>query len=499
MPKHQKKKLEDDTSKHPIDKKSKSVRADAPSRAPALVALDAFIRMSTWAQNHMSRMQSHLRNPSQSLIEAAKQRQSIWVDFALNNNDIDVLQKDENGNTALHYCAFHGDVVNLKRLLALGAKLCVKNKNGHYPAHMTAKGQSHECFDLLIPDDERKWEKNDLFMAKLWRQGNKMQVLLNVATGSKNSSFWAECSLLSGADVNFNWKQNSWNTINTTGYLHNAIENKNAKTVACLVRHGANLEAVDPSCEKTPLFQALSQLSENEDSPDAVKSIVAIVNTLIEAGANVKAESIWNGSSLTYVGFAAILHESYDIARQLLDRGACPNDMDWQGAYNALHAVARSTKHIQPIDSSLYANPQTNPEYLSHVANYNQKKRVIDAGNEQICKMYQLLLDHGGDATTKDCSGAKPSEIIIDPKTQKEFIRIERDQSFRKLQVVSDYFVSQGSESREALLHIATFLPSFNGVTRHNLNSAFQKYRDTKNEIILSRRISSSGDMALDK
>jgi len=82
-------------------------------------------------------------------VEAARVGNAELI-CELLNRDVDVNVKNNYGNTALHWSAYHGNVHILRTLLRHGARVNEKNSVGNTPLHDSIKAHNLECMKLLL-------------------------------------------------------------------------------------------------------------------------------------------------------------------------------------------------------------------------------------------------------------------------------------------------------------------------------------------------------------
>ncbi|XP_048762419.2 uncharacterized protein LOC125670992 isoform X2 [Ostrea edulis] len=84
------------------------------------------------------------------ILQAAKKNDSESLTRLLTEfPNADLTAVDENGKTALHYCANNGDANNADTLLSRGAQPNMVDKNGNTPLHIAAKKDAVEVIEML--------------------------------------------------------------------------------------------------------------------------------------------------------------------------------------------------------------------------------------------------------------------------------------------------------------------------------------------------------------
>lgn len=63
--------------------------------------------------------------------------------------DVNINQQDHNGNAPLHLAALLGDMKSCSYLLQYGAKVLIRNRDGHSPSQLAFQQKHMQCFNYL--------------------------------------------------------------------------------------------------------------------------------------------------------------------------------------------------------------------------------------------------------------------------------------------------------------------------------------------------------------
>jgi ankyrin repeat protein/beta-lactamase regulating signal transducer with metallopeptidase domain len=266
--------------------------------------------------------------PSLSLHQAAATGDKGQVEKLLAQG-ADLNEKDKDGSTPLHEAAGNGwrDVARL--LLEKGANVEAADASGQTPLHRASRfGSRHICALLLAKGasvNARDSRGNTVLHAALGRQ----EVDRNLF----------ELLLAKGADVKARNEQGETP-------LHLACRARRPATYTqqreeaadVLLAHGAEVDATDKS-GRTPLHVAV------ENGQDKA------VGLLLAKGAAVEAK---NAAGATALHVAATYRHSSDIVESLLNRGADVNSVDSEGQ-TPLHYAARRGDNETTVERLLIA------------------------------------------------------------------------------------------------------------------------------------------------
>ena len=194
-----------------------------------------------------------------SLVQAAELGRVNVVHHMLREG-ISASQKDENGNTPLHFAALRGNVEMMKILLAAGADPNATNTIGNVPLlNAVSNQQSEEVVSLLLKHGAK------VPQTYAFTGGN---TLLHFAARYGNST---TCELLLDAGADIHAKNVQGETP-----LFFSIDSCDTKTMQFLIDRGAEVQTRD-NLGRTPLYRA------------AGVGDLSMVGTLIAAGAELNA------------------------------------------------------------------------------------------------------------------------------------------------------------------------------------------------------------------
>ncbi len=258
-------------------------------------------------------------NYASPLIDAVKNNNLTEVQKLIKNG-VDVNEKDDYGETALHFAADVGSVDIAKLLLKSGANVNAKNQNGGLTPLMVA---SFAMRAQILTDKaaREKMLNNEAKIVKLLldhgalvnEKDNQGETALMYGTTTTPK---IESLLIKhGADVNA--KDKNGETV-----LINAAAAGNPEIVELLLKHGADAKAKDNDgvtaiISASLIFLGLyknDRAAEEKRFNDATK----IVKMLIEKGADVNAKGVNDVTALMFVSISGVM----GIAKMLLDKKA---------------------------------------------------------------------------------------------------------------------------------------------------------------------------------
>ena len=199
--------------------------------------------------------------------------------------------KSWKGLSPLHDAAMHGDLATVKRLLANGADVNVKNEYGYTPLHGILSSYSWngevypgalEILDLLLKNGADVNAKHGNGATPL----HKMAFPSDDNTSTEQIEFFVKAIDLlvtNGADVNVTY----W----SRPVLHHAVYSAPIKVIEEIVAHGADINFQYPHSLSTIRSQV-----ENRSSP-RFKAILAVFNNADELRAKKQAQLAGGGSS----------------------------------------------------------------------------------------------------------------------------------------------------------------------------------------------------------
>ncbi|MDD4520194.1 MAG: ankyrin repeat domain-containing protein, partial [Alphaproteobacteria bacterium] len=216
------------------------------------------------------------------------------------DSGVNVNEKDESGQTLLHFISSMGLLNSAKFLLENGADENIKDNAGKTPLDYAQNEEIKTLFHTSKTSS--KSEINPLHEAVKKGDIEKVKSLLD-----------------SGMDAN---------TQDEDGLapLHEANENRDKEIVALLLEAGANID-IEDNDGYTPLHYACA---------NGAKEIVAL---LLEAGANVNAKNKNGRSPLYFVN-------NKEIAQILLDKGVDFRSKDKDGNTPLVFAYANEAKEV---------------------------------------------------------------------------------------------------------------------------------------------------------
>jgi ankyrin repeat protein len=330
--------------------------------AVAGLAAAAVAGGALFVARHGSAGPSNLSAPEhRSLLDAAKDGDTASVLAALKAG-ADVNARGADGTTALIWAAYNGDAELAKRLIAAGADVEARNDFGAFALSEAAMTGSAPVINALLAGGAKVEGANaegETPLMEVARTGNldAAKALLKAgadvnakeAWGGQSPLMWAAAQsqpemikllLASGADVNARGMVREWQRkvikeprpkdMNNGGFtpLLYAAREGCTECAKALVAGGADLNLPDPQ-RVTPLVLALLNLHFD------------FASYLIEAGADVNKWDLYgrtplymaaDTNTLPVMGNGAMVVlpsmdklTGFDVAKQLLDKGADPN------------------------------------------------------------------------------------------------------------------------------------------------------------------------------
>jgi ankyrin repeat protein/beta-lactamase regulating signal transducer with metallopeptidase domain len=287
-----------------------------PSTIAATVVLLVALLMVPTALVLTARAQTEVPKPqTQSLppLDQAAAAGDLEKVNKLLAQGADLNGKDKDGWTPLHHAAWNGRRDVAAVLIAKGANVNATNATNRTALHLAAAFGDRFVPELLLAKG-----------ANINARDEAGDTPLHVAAG-----FWCvnedllELLIEKGADVNAR---------NGTGQtpLHLAVmsagRRKSENAVEFLLAHGADINARDKD-GRTPLHVAAGNGTRKET-----------VEFLLNKGADIKAKNV---AGATALHLAAVNRHSSDIVELLLNRGADVNSVDSRGQTPLHYAVER--------------------------------------------------------------------------------------------------------------------------------------------------------------
>ncbi|EAX89618.1 hypothetical protein TVAG_256980 [Trichomonas vaginalis G3] len=141
-----------------------------------------------------------------------------------NKQGIDINEKDDDGETALHFAALNNNREIAELLISHGININEKDNNGQNALHIAALNNSKKTAKLLISHGININEKDD----------GKTALHYSALNNSKETA-----ELLISHGININEKDNNGKTA-----LHYSMENNCKEITQLLIAHGANINEI---------------------------------------------------------------------------------------------------------------------------------------------------------------------------------------------------------------------------------------------------------------
>lgn len=253
---------------------------------------------------------SVVRATPSPLADAVERQDEAAVRALLRDTDVNAPQVD--GMTALHWAVYHEDVDTAKRLLSAGANARAKNRYGVTPLSLACTSGNAALVDLLLAAGADPREP---------LQGGETPLMTAARTGNLEP---VKALLARGADVNAKLPGGQ------TALMWAAAEGHTA-VVETLLAAGAEFRSA-LATGFTPMLFAV-----REGHTDVVRTLLKAgvdVNEPAQPAKNV-AKFLRKGSSALTT---AIENGHFELAAELLDDGADPNDM--RSGYTPLHVLS---------------------------------------------------------------------------------------------------------------------------------------------------------------
>ncbi len=307
-----------------------------------------------------------------SSLEKAVQYKNVKEVRRHLNEGADVNQKDENGQTPLHYAAESGYTEVAQTLIERGARVESRDNEGRSPLHLAAETGYTPMMDLLITKG-----------ARVHSQDKNGRVALHYAVlGTRNES--ALLLLSKGAAVDARDKK-GWTPL----YL--ASINDLPRMVELLVNKGAN---VNPKIGPSPLVGAV------------MDGHTQVVRVLLEKKVLVHGPP---GAATTPLHLAA--EKGYpDIVRLLLEKKATPNRKDAKGKTPLYYAIYNDRFHViqELTDQGVNVDQKIPEGTLLHLA--------AERGNVGAAS---ALVRKGAKLELQNSKGDKPLDVAINNRNQR--------------------------------------------------------------------------------
>jgi ankyrin repeat protein len=243
-----------------------------------------------------------------TLVDAVKRGDAPAV-RALLQTKVDSNSAEPDGTTALHWAVRRADLATVDLLLKAGARAGVANRYGITPLYLaSANGDANMVERLLAAgaDPNTALADGETVLMTAARTGNVATIKALIARG---------------ANVRARETRKGQDAL-----MWAAAEN-NAAAVTALIEAGAERDVSSTGGSFTPFLFAVRA------------GHLASSRALLDAGADVN-QRLSDGTSALVL---AVMNAHYELAGQLLARGADPN-ADAQG-WTALHQIAWSRRH----------------------------------------------------------------------------------------------------------------------------------------------------------
>ena len=291
----------------------------------------------------------------ESLVSLAE-KQQVPQAIAMIDAGVDVNRASADGTTALHWAAYYGELELAQRLIRAEADPDTRNDYGSSPLGEAATKGDLEMISLLLEagaDADSANPEGQTALMAVARTGN-------IAA--------AKLLLDKGADIN---AVEGWGGQSA---LHWAAARKHPEMVEFLIANGAEVDVrgIDRNWERrvtseprmkdmktggfTPLLYAVRE------------NCIACVNALLDAGADINKPDPDNVSPL----ILALVNMRYDMAMNLIERGADINQWDYFGRTPLYAAV---DTHLVPGRS----NRGDLPAVEKYTA-YDVAKKLLEKG-----------------------------------------------------------------------------------------------------------------------
>jgi uncharacterized protein len=274
------------------------------------------------------------------------------------------------GSTPLHWAAYQGDVDEVKRLLAAGAKVSAANAYGVTPMELAAETGNTAILQLLLAagaDVESANAEGQTALMSVARTGNVEAAKLLIKRGANVNAvenFGGQTALM-------------WAAARRHPEMVRLLASKGADLDArAIVRNFERHITVEQRFKNshigglTPLLYAVRE------------NCKACVDVLIEEGANIVLPDPDGIAPLSL----AMMNTNWDIAKRLIEIGADVNQWDIYGQ-SPLH-VAIENAYVGP------AGGLFGPPLKTSLANLGSDKTANDTDGKDIVRM---LVERGAD------------------------------------------------------------------------------------------------------
>jgi len=374
---------------------------------------------------------SFMVSAAQESLVSLAETQQVNAAIALIDSGVDVNRPSVDGTTALHWAAYYGELELAQRLIRAEADPDTRNDYGSSPLGEAATKGDLEMISLLLEagaDAEAANPEGQTALMAVARTGN-------VAA--------AKLLLDNGADVN---AVEGWGGQSA---LHWAAARKHPEMVKFLIENDAEVDVrgIDRNWERRVTSEPRMKDMKTGGLTSLLYAVrencIVCANALLDAGADINKPDPDNVSPL----ILALVNLRYDMAMNLIERGADINQWDYFGRTPLYAAVdthlvpGRSNrgdlpaleKHTAYEVAKLLLEKGANPN-LSLKLYPPAREIVYDRGNDfnvmntgatpiqhaaymGDTQMMKLLLEHGADWSQPNAYGVTPMIALTSKST----------------------------------------------------------------------------------
>jgi ankyrin repeat protein len=330
----------------------------------------------------------------------------------------DVNRRNADGSTPLQWAIYEGDLVEVKRLLRLGADVSLANNYGATPMGLAAEVGNADMIAVLLEAGANADSPDPDGMTALQmvaRTGNvkAAQLLLNAGAAVDAREKW-------GGQTALMWASARRHPAMMQLLIAKGADVNARSTVRDYQRH-VTAEGRPKSLDSGGLTPLLYAAREN---------CRACVEVLLKSGADINLPDPDGVSPL----LVAIMNANWDLADQLIAAGADVNQWDMFGETPLFTSINLHTRRdggrnsIDPVNTitgteivktllARGANPNVQlffkPANLAGNTNTRGATPLIRAANNGDVEMVKLLLEHGADASIMLADRQTPIHAVI--------------------------------------------------------------------------------------